>query len=201
MTKRLFVYGSMRGEESVSRALAEHYKLEVQARDTGAVKELDLAQLPLQPLDGELLGAFFAPDPEGLTAIQKARLAVSDELIRDLFDADELVIATGMYNFGVSGYLKNFVDHICRAGQTFCYTAAGPEGLVRGKRAVIVVATGGAYSGAAASMDFVVPYLVAVLGFIGITDVKVVRAEGLAMGEDSANAALAGARSQLEKLV
>ena len=175
--------------------------IEIEARGTGSVKVVEPARVPLQPLDEVLLAAFFAGSPDSLSDAQKARLDLSEQLIRDVFDADELVISTGMYNFGVSSYLKDFIDHICRAGRTFRYTEAGPEGLLQGKRAVIIVASGGVYSGASRGMDFVVPYLKTVLNFIGITDVTLVRAEGLATGGDNAAREFAAARNALSALV
>ena len=87
-----------------------------------------------------------------------------------------------MYNFGISSTLKAWIDHIARAGVTFAYTANGPEGLIKGKKAYIAVTTGGVYSsGDYLPYDFVAPYLKAVLGFIGITDVTIIRAEGFAI--------------------
>jgi FMN-dependent NADH-azoreductase len=201
MTNRLIINGGIRGDQSVSRMLAENYRIEIEARGKGSVKVVEPACVPLQPLDEELLAAFVAGSPDSLSDAQKARLELSEQLIRDVFDADELVISTGMYNFGVSSYLKDFIDHICRAGRTFRYTEAGPEGIVQGKRAVIIVASGGVYSGSAGGMDFVVPYLKAVLNFIGITDVTVVRAEGLAMGSDNAALEFAAAGDELSARV
>ena len=125
--------------------------------------------------------------------------AAIDVQLGELQAADVLVLGAPMYNFGVSSMLKAWIDHVVQAGRTFHYTATGPEGLLKNKKAILVLATGGVYSaGPAAGMDFVEPYLRAVLGFIGITDVTVIRAEALAMGEagvQSKEKALAAVRA------
>ncbi|MBC8741872.1 FMN-dependent NADH-azoreductase [Paraburkholderia sp. UCT31] len=200
MHKVLFVNGSVRGDQSASHGLAKHLKQVMTAAGAVSIKELNLAKMRLPVLDGELLGAFFG-QPETLTLSQKERLATSDRLIDELFTAETVVISAGMYNFSVSAELRTYIDHICRAGRTFRYTANGPEGLVKGKKAILVLSSGGVYSeGPAASMDFFSGYLTTVLGFIGITDVTVVRAEGLALGEEVAAKALSAARDSLTKL-
>jgi FMN-dependent NADH-azoreductase len=112
-----------------------------------------------------------------------AALAESDVLVDELLAADTLVIAAPMYNFGVPAALKAWIDQICRAGRTFNYTPQGPVGTVEGKRAYVVITTGGAPVGS--PVDFVSPYLKAVLGFIGITDVTFVAVDALS-GPDSA---------------
>jgi len=99
-------------------------------------------------------------------------------------DADVIVIGAPMYNFGIPAVLKSWFDHLSRAGITFKYTAEGPVGLLTGKKAYIAVTTGGVYSsGDATAYDFVTPYIKTMLGFIGITDVTIVRAEGFAVAE------------------
>lgn len=112
-----------------------------------------------------------------------AALAESDVLVDELLAADTLVIAAPMYNFGVPAALKAWIDQICRAGRTFNYTPQGPVGTVEGKRAYIIITTGGAPVGS--PVDFVSPYLKAVLGFIGITDLTIVAVDAL-RGPDSA---------------
>jgi FMN-dependent NADH-azoreductase len=126
-----------------------------------------------------------------------AALAESDVLVDELLAADTLVIAAPMYNFGVPAALKAWIDQICRAGRTFNYTPQGPVGTVEGKRAYVVITTGGAPVGS--PVDFVSPYLKAVLGFIGITDVTIVAVDALS-GPD-ANAKVTAAEVALDGYV
>jgi FMN-dependent NADH-azoreductase len=130
-------------------------------------------------------------------------VARSEGYIAELKAADVIVIAAPMYNFSVPSTLKAWIDHILIAGQTFRYTPAGkPEALVNGKEAYLVLARGGVYSeGPMAAMDYQEPYLRAVLAFIGITNVQVLRAEGLAFGAEHARAALSRAREEAADLV
>ncbi|MDE2514721.1 MAG: FMN-dependent NADH-azoreductase [Rhodospirillales bacterium] len=190
----LFVSASAAPATSRSAALAERLIGAWQAADPTlrvTRRALDAASMP--HLDGELLAGF------GGAATPAA--ARSDALIAELEAADTLVIAVPLYNFSVPSTLKAWIDHIARAGRTFRYTETGPVGLLTGKRAVIVSARGGVYSqGPAAGLDFALPWLRAVLGFVGITEVEVVTAEGLAMGEAAAKAGLARAEAAVDAL-
>jgi len=145
------------------------------------VIDRDLAADPAKPIDQAWVGAAYTPD-ESQTAEQKAILAVSDMLIAELQQADEVVFGVAMHNFSVPSVLKLWIDQVARRGKTFAYGANGPEGLLKGKKATILIATGGVYDAGspAASLNFVEPYLRAVLGFVGITDVKFVTAGGAA---------------------
>lgn len=131
----------------------------------------DLADTPLPQIDEDWVGANFTP-AEDRTEAQKARLALSDTLVRELQEADTLVIGLPVYNFGVPAALKAWVDLVARAGVTFRYTANGPEGLMKGKKAIIAFASGGVPLGS--DIDFASRYLIHLLGFVGITDVKIV---------------------------
>ena len=112
---------------------------------------------------------------------QKEAARHSDEVIAEVKAADVIIIGAPMYNFGIPSTLKSWIDHLARANMTFRYTAEGPEGLVTGKKVYVALASGGVYStGPAAAYDQVTPYLKTVLGFLGMTDVTVVRIEGLA---------------------
>lgn len=142
----------------------------------------DLAAEPLPVLDGEMIGAFGAE--EGLTPRQLELRGLSDALIAELKSHDTLVIAAPMYNFNISTQLKNYFDMVARAGQTFHYTSEGAEGLVTGKKAIVISSRGGIHGGGVS--DIVTPYLKVFLGFIGIKDVMVVLAEGMAMGDHGA---------------
>jgi FMN-dependent NADH-azoreductase len=182
MAKILHLISSPRGEASNSIKLGNAIidKLKEQHSET-AVTVRDLAHGPFPHLEEAHLNAFFTP-VEQHTDENKEAIRHSNEAIKEIFDADILVIDAPMYNFGIPSTLKSWIDHIARAGITFRYTAEGPEGLVKGKKAYLAVTTGGVYSsGPMQSADFVTPYLKTVLGFIGITDVVANRAEGFAM--------------------
>jgi len=121
--------------------------------------------------------------------------AESDKVMDEFLAADVIVIGAPMYNFSISSSLKAWIDRIAVAGKTFRYTAAGPEGLAVGKRVIVASSRGGIYAPGtpAASMDFQEPYLRAVLGFLGITDVEFVRAEGVSRGDEQKTAAIGNA--------
>ena len=116
--------------------------------------------------------------------------------------ADIIVIGAPMYNFSIPSQLKGWIDRVSVAGRTFKYGANGPEGLVKGKKVFVASARGGVYSGSSpmAGLDHQETYLLGVLAFIGLTDVTVIRAEGLALGDESKTAAVAKAKSQIEAL-
>jgi len=120
-------------------------------------------------------------------------------LIAEVQAADVVVLGVPMYNFGVPAQLKNWIDAISRAGVTFRYTEQGAEGLLKGKTAYAALARGGHYRGTAA--DTQVPYLATVLGFLGMTDVRFVYAEGLALGPEAERAALAAAYDEIEAAI
>ncbi len=143
-------------------------------------------------IDSRWIGANFTASDER-SAQQKETLGRSDELIAELDWADHVVLATPMYNFGVPATLKAWIDHVCRAGVTFRYTENGPEGLLAGKSADIVITTGGAPLGS--PVDFVSGYLRQVFAFIGIEEVNIIGADQ--MNKD-AKASIAGAQAQIE---
>jgi len=157
----------------------------------------DFATDPVPHLDGEGFKAFLAK-PEERTLDQQARAAYADELSAELAAADTLVIGLPMYNLGIPSMLKSWLDHVVRAGITFRYTATGPQGLLSGKKAYIFAARGGNYVGT--PYDTQTDYVRNILGFIGITDVEFVYAEGLNMGEESKEAGLRAAHSDLARV-
>ena len=171
------------------------------ARHPGSsVTTRDLVTTPLPHLGVDLLGGFFAK-PEALTAAQRAAVAMSDLLIDELMAAELLVLGAPMYNFSIPSALKAWIDNVVRAGRSFQYTAEGPKGLVTGKKVVLFLSSGGVYSdGPFKGFDFQEPYLRGVLGFIGLTHVTVIRAEGMKLGAEHAAAAVAKARSEGERL-
>lgn len=189
MAKILNVISSPRGGASNSIKLADAIISKIKEKDPGAfVQVKDLTNKPFPHLEEAHLNAFFTP-AEQHTAENKEAIRHSDEAIKEIFDADIIVIGAPMYNFTIPSVLKAWIDHIARAGITFRYTATGPEGLIQGKKVYLAVSTGGIYSsGDSAGYDFVVPYLKAFLGFLGMTDVTVVRAEGFAVPDLQATA-------------
>jgi FMN-dependent NADH-azoreductase len=161
----------------------------------------DLAQNP-PPHLGQALLAGLSAAPEQRTREQSEALALSDALVDEVSDADILVIAAPMHNFGVPSTLKAWIDHVVRAGRTFRYAPGGPQGLLRGKRAILVLASGGVYSeGPAQALDFQEPYLRAVLRFLGITDVDVVHVEGVRMSTIGPEKAVVSAMQQSRKIL
>lgn len=148
----------------------------------GRVIERDLAKTPPSFVDVDWIAGAFSP-PEQHTDAHKQALALSDELVAEVLEADEIILATPMYNFAVPAALKAWIDHVVRAGKTFRYTAAGtPEGLLAGKNksVVAIIASGGSYTedSGLAVLDHEVPYLRFIFGYMGITDVRFVKAGG-----------------------
>ncbi|MSE17773.1 FMN-dependent NADH-azoreductase, partial [Pantoea agglomerans] len=146
----------------------------------------------------ELVGAM-RPSDTPLSPRQQEALDLSDELIAELQAHDEVVIAAPMYNFNIPTQLKNYFDLIARAGVTFRYTEAGPEGLVKGKTAVVISSRGGIHKDT--PTDLLTPYVKLFLGFIGITDVEFVFAEGIAYGPEVASKATAEAKDAIKQIV
>jgi FMN-dependent NADH-azoreductase len=179
----LLIQASARREGSVTRRLAA----EAAARLGGAVTVRDLAEgVPLLD-DGFVRATFTAP--EARDADDRAALARSDALVAELQAADIVVIGLPIYNFGAPGALKAWFDQVARAGVTFRYAADGPEGLLKGKRAVIVAASGGTAVGS--EIDFATPWLTFALGFLGILDVEIIAADRLMAAPENAEAAAA----------
>ncbi|PHK07687.1 FMN-dependent NADH-azoreductase [Nostoc linckia z13] len=176
----LHISSSPHGENSVSKKLGKSIAGQLQQANDGAVVKLtDLGENPFPHLDAKLVQAI-RTKPEDLTEEQKEILQGSDAAIKDIMNADAIVISIPFFNFGIPSVIKAWLDHVVRAGVTFRYGENGPVGLVTGKKVYLAVASGGVYSdGPMQAYDHAVPYLKSVLGFIGITDVSVVRAEGM----------------------
>lgn len=175
----LHIDTSARRDGSTSRDLSARILARL-APET--VLRRDLAE-PLPLIDEDWIGANFTPEDQRDDA-QRAQLALSDELVAELKAADTVVIGLPIYNFSVPARLKAWIDLVARAGVTFRYTAEGPEGLLKGKRAILAVASGGTQVGS--EIDFATGYLRHVLGFVGITDVQIVAADRLAVDADAA---------------
>src|SRR6218665_1835269 len=175
----LHVISSPRGAESISIQLGNSITEQLLDAYPGSkLTNLDLNATPYPHLFEEQVNALRSHTE--LTPEQKKLVKRSDDAIAQLFDTDILVISVPLHNFGIPSTLKSWLDNIMRACHTFSYTAEGPKGLVTGKKVYIAFASGAVYSdGPFQAYDFAVPYLKAALGFIGITDINVVRAEGL----------------------
>lgn len=182
-----------------SSALADDFVQALVAGNAGAtVTVRNLTTNPHPVLDEAALGALFTP-ADARSAEQAARVALDDALIAEVQAADVLVLGVPMYNFAVPAQLKNWIDAIARARVTFEYTANGPVGLLKGKKVYVVLTRGGVHRDQPS--DTQVPYLRTVLGFLGMTDVEFVYAEGIAMGPDAEAAALASARAEIARLL
>lgn len=198
MNTLLQINASLFSHQGQSSRLANQFVAQWQANNPRAqVIVRDLAAEPVPHLDGERFQAFLAK-PEERSPEQAAFVAYSDALIDELRRANVIVLGLPMYNFGSPSTLKAYFDHVARAGVTFRYTANGPEGLLTGKRVYVFAARGGRYAGT--PLDSQSDFIRNFLAFIGIERVEFIYAEGLALGDESRNAALAAAQSQLEAL-
>jgi FMN-dependent NADH-azoreductase len=167
---------------SVSRELTREFITTWKAAHPGGkVIDRDLAAAPPKPIDQAFIHAMFTPE-EALQPEQKALLAYSDEGIAELEAADEYVVGVAMHNFSIPSVLKLWIDQIVRKGRTFNYSEKGPEGLLAGKKATVLLATGGVYDAGTpyAAFNFVEPYLRTVFGLMGVKDVTFVTAGGTA---------------------
>jgi FMN-dependent NADH-azoreductase len=179
MKKILHVISSPRGEASMSIKLGKAIIEKIQAAyPHSTVHETNLVKKQFPHLEESHLASFYT-SPENRTNEQKVAVAHSDAAIQEIMDADIIVIGAPMYNFNIHSTLKAWIDHIVRAGITFKYDSNGAEGLVKGKKVYIAMASGGVFSeGPMQASDFVSPYLQHMLGFIGMTDLTVFRVEG-----------------------
>ena len=194
----LQINSSLSGEQGASSKLASRFVASLLERELGSRRILrDLATAPLPHLSAERFQAFTTPAAERSES-QRREVAESDALIAGLREADVIVFGLPMYNFGIPSTLKAYFDHVARAGETFRYTPQGPVGLLGGRKAYILATRGGRYAGT--PMDSQTAYVKQFLGFIGIDDVEFVYAEGLALGDEQREAALAGAGDEITRL-
>ena len=178
----LHLDSSPMGEVSVSRHLtAEFVQNWKDANPNGTVIVRDTTVSAIPPVDAAWVGAVYTPEAS-LTAAQRETLALSDALVAELFAADEYVIGVPMHNFSIPSTLKLWIDQSARVNKTFSYATGAPVGLLTGKRATVLIATGGSYDAGTimASYNHVEPYLRTVFGFLGVTDVTVLAAGGAA---------------------
>ncbi len=196
MTKVLAIKSSILGGYSQSGKLVDEFIGHWQARHgDGQVRVRDVAAEPLPLLDGELIAGLGGSAAE-LNSRQQQALALSAQLIDEVRQSDVVVVAVPMYNFGIPAQLKAWVDLICRAGITFRYTEQGPEGLLQGKRLLLVVTAGGVHRDSAT--DLALAHIKTVLGFIGLNNVEIAYAQGLNMGDALRAQGLGEARQVLD---
>ncbi|AOL95248.1 FMN-dependent NADH-azoreductase [Porphyrobacter sp. LM 6] len=196
MSNILYVTASIRSDaESVTRGLGQRIVDGLAAKTGAAVTTCDLAANDLPYVSAERFDANLTP-AEARTPEQTELAAIADTLIAELLAADTIVIAAPVYNFGPPASLKAWADLVARAGTTFQYTATGPEGLLKGKKAYLAIASGGTPVGS--DVDFMSRWLTFFLGFLGISDVQIVAADGI-MGIDG-EAKIAAANDAALKL-
>jgi FMN-dependent NADH-azoreductase len=198
MATLLHISVSPRGSYSISRQLGDAAVEAWKARNPGGrVIERDLAKTQLTFVDLDWIAGAYSP-PEQHNESHKRAIALSNELVAELVEADEVILAAPMYNFAIPAALKAWIDHVVRAGKTFRYTAAGPAGLLAGKnkKVLAIIASGGSYveGTGLSTLDYEVPYLRFIFGFMGITDTRFIQAggtTGVAQGRVSAEEFLA----------
>jgi FMN-dependent NADH-azoreductase len=189
---------SLFAADGQSSRLADRFVADWRARHPqGRVIVRDLASQPIPHLDAARFSAFLA-QPEARTPEQARVVAESDALVDELRAADVVVLGLPLYNFGVPSQLKAYFDHVARVGVTFRYTASGPEGLLQGKQAYVFATRGGRYAGT--DGDTQTGFVRQFLGFVGLTDVEFVYAEGLAISDEAKRAALAQAEAVIANL-
>lgn len=192
------INSSLFSGQGQSTALADQFVAKWQGvHADGKVIRHDLASEEIPHLDGVRFTAFLSK-PEERTEAQKEVVAYSDALINELRAADTIVLGLPLYNFGVPSQLKAYFDHVARVGETFAYTATGPVGLLKDKKAYVFATRGGQYVGT--PLDTQTNYVRDFFAFIGITDVTFIYAEGLARSGGVKEAALAQAHEQLAAL-
>jgi len=182
MPTLLHIDSSPLGEASISRHLTAEFVEQWQlAHPDGKVITRDLSASGLTALNGQWIGASYTPEASR-TPEQKQTLALSDTLVGELLTADEYVFGVPMHNFSIPGTFKLWIDQIARAGKTFAYVDGAPKGLLTGKKATFLIASGGVYGAgsAMASFNFVEPYLRTVFAFLGVTDTTFQTAGGTA---------------------
>ncbi len=192
MTTILNIKSSSNLQGSVSRQIGAVAVEKLKAQNPDAkVIERDLVKTSIPHVSPQFLGAMFSSNEDA------AGLLLSNQLIDELFASDIIVLEAPMYNLSIPSVLKAWVDHVARAGKTFRYTPTGPEGFLKGKQVILVLGSGGIYSdGPMKAMEHQESYLRTFLAFLGITDIEVIRIEGVALGPDKAAAALAQAKQQ-----
>ncbi|MBB2792535.1 UNVERIFIED_ORG: FMN-dependent NADH-azoreductase [Rhizobium pisi] len=202
MTTILLVTSSPRGAEGLSTRFSTELAEGLNARLGGTLMTRDLTANPPPHIEQAYIQGRVAA-PEARAPEQARAVGLAQELVDEVKAADVIVLGSGMINFGPSSQLKAWFDHITWPGVTFGYSAAGkPQGLLTGKKVYLVTAAGGVFSqGEWAAFDFQTGYLRHLLGFIGLTDVEIVRVEGTVFGPEAAKAAIAAAEAQVRAVL
>lgn len=201
MSHTLLVTSSPRGTDSLSTRFATEIAEGIRARSGGPLTVRDLAANPPPHITPAYIQGR-TTSPEDRTSEQVEAVRLAQEFVDELKVADVIVLGSGMMNFGPPSQLKAWFDHVTWPRVTFGYGDTGPKGLLTGKKVYLVTAAGGVFSkGAWAPFDFQTNYLLHLLGFIGLTDVEVVRVEGTVLGPDAAKAAIANAEMAIKTLL
>lgn len=198
--KLLHIDSSILGAYSTSRQLtAEVVAQWLKGHPDTAVEYLDLAANPVGHFGADAIAIKGVAQPEP-TEAQRTENALSEQLVSQFLAADVIVIGAPFYNFSIPTQLKAWIDRLAQPGRTFTYNDKGPVGLATGKTVIVASTRGGAYSTSEGgqAMEHQESYLKVVFGFFGVTDVRIVRAEGLAMGDAPKEAALSAARAEME---
>lgn len=198
MKRILVIQSSLNAERGNSSKLAQVYIQAASVNPDTQVTIRDLSQQALPHLSEVEMGAWMTPESER-TAEQQRLAQLSDDIVSDVKNADEIVLAVPMYNFGIPSSLKAWFDRLARAGITFKYTENGPVGLLENKRVTVLAARGGKYQGT--PMDTQTDYLKHFWQFVGVTDIQFVYAEGLAMGEEAAAKSFSAAQENILELI
>jgi FMN-dependent NADH-azoreductase len=199
----LHIDSSILGSNSVSRTLTAAIVARWRDQNPGVqVSYRDLATAPISYINGALFAAR-SIDPANRTPEQQREVAAADAIVEEFLAADVVVVGAPMYNFTIPGQLKTWIDYLAVAGKTFNYTAQGPVGLVSGKKVIIVSTRGGFYGHDTpnAERDFQEKYLTAVFGFFGITDIEFIRAEGVSIGPEHREKAIATAHETIAQAI
>ena len=201
--KLLHIDSSALGKNSVSRQLTAQIVAKWKAGHPGTeVDYLDLAANPPSHLSADSLGFRMPPGAQELNDTQRRENAISEALVSQFLAADVVVVGAPLYNFAIPSQLKAWIDRVVQVGRTFKYTEKGPQGLAGGKTMIVASARGGVYSTTEGgrAMEHQESYLQTVFGFLGVTDIRFVRAEGLAMGEPHRAKAIAAAELDIRAL-
>lgn len=197
MTTLLKVQSSLFSNQGQSSALTDQFAEQWLKQNAGGkIVTRNLASEPVPHLDQQRFGALTTPEDQR-TEQQQLIVAYSDTLINEIKNAEMLVLGVPMYNFSVPSVLRAYFDHIARAGVTFRYTANGPEGLLIGKKAIVFITRGGYYGEDHSQSEYIRQFL----GFVGITDVQIVHAEGLGISEETKLKGLSEAREKIPALL
>lgn len=195
--KVLQIDSSLFGDNGVSSQLSKHLVEQLAARSDIDLLHKQFAHEPVPHFDGNHLSALMTPELER-SPEQQAMVAYSDGLIAELQAANSLVLGLPMYNFDVPSMMKAWFDHVARAGVTFRYTETGSEGLLKNKKAYLLMARGGLHKGS--DRDTETGFVRTFLNFIGITDVTIIYAEGTNMGDEIRSRAISEAKAEIDTL-